>query len=662
MHTGNSAPDGPDDRQTETEGEYAVSRRTVLKGAAAAALGGPLLRTATRPGRARHADRVDWTAAALDADGASAEFGSALALDAEGERLVVGDPMRRDGAVRPGGVSVYRREDGDWTREALLLPPYRARLDEVGDAVAIDAAGETIAVGVPGEDARAGQCGTVSVYVREDDEWAHETRLFAEDASNRDRLGRAVALDDAGERVLAGAPGDSVGGETSGAAYVFDRTDEDGDASWSQTQKLAPPDGSAGDRAGAAVSLAGDGRTALVGAPGANDGEGAVIVFADDPWGRTDRVDAPDDGGAAFGHAVATNGRDAVVGAPDPSQTGSDSDTDSDSDSDSGVATGETASVASALTAGAWHSAQRLVADSGPAGERFGTGVGLAADGDSAVVASIFDGESDGDEGESDSDDGESDGDDDSPPSTGCVRVYVRDEDGWTQSHRHTPDDPAAVTRFGRSVAVDGDGYLVAVAGQRDDAADGSSMAAMPRRPEESAAPTGTVTVFQRESPEISIDIEPDEEWPAKIPRGGPGAIAVGIEHTDRFDPALVDVETLRFGPPRVVDEGGGARAVGDGRWTDFDTDGDEDLVVDFPADDTGFAADDFAARLVGETVYGTPVSDHDFVITTDGDGTGGDDGDDSGDSGEGDEGTGDGGDGENSDSGSDGDSDGDAS
>ncbi|MFC7142201.1 FG-GAP repeat protein [Halosimplex aquaticum] len=630
MHTGNSASDGPDDRQSATDGDYVVSRRSVLKGAAAAALGATALRSAPNGVRADHAPPVDWTATTLDADGASDAFGSSLTLDAAGETLVVGDPTRREGEVRTGGVSVYVSEDGGWTRETVLPREPRARLDYVGESVDVDAAGETVVVGMPGEDALAGQCGGVLVFVRESGSWTQEARLMAGDeAATRDHLGTAVAVDDAGERVVAGAPAADATPARTGAAYVFDRTeDSDGGASWSRTAKLQLPDGSADDHAGESVSLSADGATALVGAPGAADGAGVVAAFTEDPWDHVRSAENPTDAAAAFGSATATNGTDSVLCAPEaPASDSGESETDS-----SDRASGPTG-YAGVFGGISLAPVQRLSAEGGSSGERVGTDAALATDGDCAVVGAVFDGDSASGEGGGDSGVGGETGNGESP-STGGAYVFDSRDGGWSQSSRLAPPESADGSQFGRAVATGGGGHVVAVGGRRQatggqtatagtDTGTGTPSSAATGTPSSSAA-TGTVTVFTRESPGVSIDIEPDEEWPASVPYEGSGEIEVCIEHTDEFDPTTVDVGTLRFGPPRVVDEGDGARAVGGGSEEDADSDGDRDLVVRFPVGDAGFDPDDFAARLVGETIYGTPISDHDFVVTTDDDSDGG--------------------------------------
>ncbi|MFB6139593.1 MAG: hypothetical protein ABEJ26_04065 [Halosimplex sp.] len=615
MPTGDSASGDTDDRQADGDG--AVTRRTVLRGAAAAAFAGAAVPSATRSTAAR-ADPAEWRSIRLDAADASEAFGTALAVDGEGERLVVGDPLRSDGDVRTGGVSVYAREGDDWTREALLQPAYRARLDHVGASVDVNAAGDRLVVGVPGEDAVAGQCGAASVYVREGGSWTHEAKLIPEDAAQRDRLGRAVSIDDAGERVLVGAPADDAHEPRPGTAYVFDRTAESGEAVWERAATLSPADGAPGDLAGAALSLSGDGRTALVGAPGASDGEGSVTAFTDDPWSPIQSVENSTDAAAAFGSAVATNGDDGVITAPRAAESEG-SDADSGSDGSEGTDAESAATGFAGVFDGVeWSMASRLSAADGPAGERFGVDAAVTADGDSAVVGGVFDGdlasEGDGSDGDSETDSGESD---DAVP-TGGARVYVSGDDGWAHARRLTPDDPTAMSRFGRAVATDADGHVVAVAGQRTGA---TGAAAAPDssavRSRTAPEPAGTVSVFRRESPRIEMTVEPDESWPATIHYDGAGEVTVAIEQTESFDPANVAVETLRFGPPRVVDDGGGARAVDDGTERDVDGDGDGDLVVRFPVEDAGFAADDFAARLVGETRFGTPFEDHTFVMTT---------------------------------------------
>ena len=104
------------------------------------------------------------------------QFGSAVALSADGATLAVGAPNERSDATgtfvpddtgyqaalrsnkvrRSGAVTVYRRSDTDaWEIEAFVKVPKTGVFDEFGDALALSADGATLAVGAPNEDGGA---------------------------------------------------------------------------------------------------------------------------------------------------------------------------------------------------------------------------------------------------------------------------------------------------------------------------------------------------------------------------------------------------------------------------------------------------------------------------------------------------------------------------
>src|SRR5690606_8806018 len=111
-----------------------------------------------------------------------------------------------------------------------------------------------------------------------------ETKLTAADGAHGDLFGQSVAFD--GDTALIGAPGVDVNGQQDqGAAYVFTRT---GDG-WVERQKLLAPDGAARHEFGLAVALAGD--TAVVGSRTAN----SVYVFGrqDGQWTLQSQLTRP---------------------------------------------------------------------------------------------------------------------------------------------------------------------------------------------------------------------------------------------------------------------------------------------------------------------------------------------------------------------------------
>ena len=114
------------------------------------------------------------------------------------------------------------------------------------------------------------------------------------------------------------------------------------------------------------------------------------------------------------------------------------------------------------------------------------------------------------------------------------------------------------------------------------------------------------------------------------------GAVPVGLRVEQALEASDVVPESLRFGPPDEVEDGGGARPVQD------ETD-DGDLVFHFPLMDAGFEFGDTSAKLVGRTrdgrtiegSTGLPLADLGRSGSRRDDREAGDDGDDgSGDSG----------------------------
>lgn len=79
------------------------------------------------------------------------------------------------------------------------------------------------------------------------------------------------------------------------------------------------------------------------------------------------------------------------------------------------------------------------------------------------------------------------------------------------------------------------------------------------------------------------------------------GTVPVGLRIEEALETHDVVPESLRFGPPDVVENGGGARPVRGGR-------DDGDLVFHFPMMDAGFQFGDTKAKLVGRTREGRAI------------------------------------------------------
>jgi hypothetical protein len=179
--------------------------------------------------------------------------------------------------------------------------------DDFGMAVAVD--GFVALIGAPLRAGMAGDQGVAFVYTFDGSAWNEGPNLQASDGADGDHLGHVVGL--SGNLAIAGAYVHDALGPDSGAAYVFDRTNGN------QLAKLVPPVAPADNyQFGQAVAI--DGTTAVVGAPGADDGTGAVYVFdGQSSWAQVATLTAVNGTDTdQFGLSVAIDGNVIVVGAP----------------------------------------------------------------------------------------------------------------------------------------------------------------------------------------------------------------------------------------------------------------------------------------------------------------------------------------------------------
>lgn len=150
--------------------------------------------------------------------------------------------------------------------------------------------------------------------------FAQEAMLVASDPSSSSNLGYDVAI--SGDTVVIGAAGDTVDGQSSrGSAYVFVRSGP----TWVFQQKLTgdASEGNVFENFGSSVAI--DGDTAVIGAPGERIGtafeQGAVYVFVRSgaTWARQQKLTEPDPdlGVDRMGEGVAIEGDIIVIESVD---------------------------------------------------------------------------------------------------------------------------------------------------------------------------------------------------------------------------------------------------------------------------------------------------------------------------------------------------------
>lgn len=220
-----------------------------------------------------------------------ARFGSALAMSADGNTLVVGAPgdaggangiygdLAADPVPGSGAVYVFERDGESWTETAYLKANNLAKDDAFGISLALSADGNTLAVGAEQEDSLSSgvDSGAVYVFSRSGGTWQQDSYLKAANAQTGDKFGGAVAISTNGRVLAVGAYAEDSGAmgvngdandnsnERSGAVYVFTKDDE-----WTQHAYLKPAsnNGAGGDAFGCSVSLSADGKVLAVGAAG----------------------------------------------------------------------------------------------------------------------------------------------------------------------------------------------------------------------------------------------------------------------------------------------------------------------------------------------------------------------------------------------------------
>jgi trimeric autotransporter adhesin len=213
--------------------------------------------------------------------GAEQEDGGGVGIDA---------PTGIDSARESGAVYVFVRDgSGRWSQQAYVKASNAELLDYFGASVALDADGQTLVVGAREERSgatgidgaqdrnEAGYAGAAYVFVRDGaGRWSQQAYVKASNTGGVDHFGGSLALSRDGQVLAIGATGEDgdasgIGGDQaseaasdSGAVYVFVR---DAAGRWSQRAYVKARNTDAFDDFGASVALSADGTTLAVGAP-----------------------------------------------------------------------------------------------------------------------------------------------------------------------------------------------------------------------------------------------------------------------------------------------------------------------------------------------------------------------------------------------------------
>ena len=231
---------------------------------------------------------------------AGTKFGWSVAID--GSIVAVGAKFDSTKASLAGAVFVF---DSAGTFLRQLVASDGVFLDVFGDSVAVS--GSTIVVGAILHDSN-GLSNNGAAYVFDATTGQQLHKLVPLDTTTDDQFGNSVGI--SGSIIVVGARIDRPNGADSGSAYIFD-------TSGAEVAKIVPADNGTGHLFGMSVAI--DGSTIVVGAPGRPGGggtlAGAVYVF-NTAGAELMTLEAPDAvPGANLGYSVSISGSKIVAGA-----------------------------------------------------------------------------------------------------------------------------------------------------------------------------------------------------------------------------------------------------------------------------------------------------------------------------------------------------------
>lgn len=158
-----------------------------------------------------------WTEVAellSDAPAPNGNFG--VAIDLEGDTLVVGARAESVNGSQTGAVHVFQRTAGVWTRTETLGPASPSVSMAFGESASLD--GDRMLIGAP----TGGNGGTVHLFERSPAGWVEAYEFSAADTAPNDVFGRETGVALAGDVACVGAPGSDVAVNLAGSAYLFD--------------------------------------------------------------------------------------------------------------------------------------------------------------------------------------------------------------------------------------------------------------------------------------------------------------------------------------------------------------------------------------------------------------------------------------------------------
>lgn len=237
-------------------------------------------------------------------------FGESVALSANGLTLLVGS---RTTYSDSGKAQVFELDNGNWIQKGSSLNGENLG-DWFGQSVSINHDGNIIAVGAPYNDDAGSNAGHVRVYAFGNGEWV-QVGNDIDGESSLDKFGRSVSLSSDGNIIAIGAPGNSATSAISSSGHV--RVFENFNGSWIQVGSEI--NGLANSWSGYSVSISDSGDVLAVGAPNQLiEGAASVYKYDNGSWSKIGSDIYGTEAGDNAGWAVSLSGDGSkiAIGAP----------------------------------------------------------------------------------------------------------------------------------------------------------------------------------------------------------------------------------------------------------------------------------------------------------------------------------------------------------
>ncbi|MGE5432136.1 MAG: WD40 repeat domain-containing protein, partial [Syntrophomonadaceae bacterium] len=194
--------------------------------------------------------------------------GSSVAISADGNTAIVGGYA--DNNI--GAAWIFVRQNGVWTQQgSKLVGTGAAGSAHQGYSVGISGDGNTVIIGGYTDNSNIG---AAWIFTRSGGVWTQQgSKLVGTGAAGSSLQGSSVALSSDGNTAIVGGSNDN---NRNGAAWVFTRSS----GVWTQQgSKLVSTDVTGTAGLGTAVSLSGDGNTAIVGGAYYSNSTGGAWIF-----------------------------------------------------------------------------------------------------------------------------------------------------------------------------------------------------------------------------------------------------------------------------------------------------------------------------------------------------------------------------------------------